>query len=146
MPRGDNQKALELVSASADLDASMNKHPTTPAEVLPARELLDDLPLELNQPAAALKEYEQTVKAEHNRFRSILEIARACKQTGDMPKAREAYETLVALAVGDTDRPNFSRSESLFSELIKAAAIRSAGIKSARRSVDPTWPSLDSRR
>jgi hypothetical protein len=54
-----------------------------PAEVLPARELLADLLLELNDPAAALKEYEQSVSTERNRFRSILGIARAAKQTGD---------------------------------------------------------------
>src|SRR5207248_5940867 len=89
--QGDNQKAVELVRAAADLDASMDKHPATPAEVVPARELLADLLLELNDPAAALKEYEQTVSAERNRFRSILGIARAAKQTGDTAKAREAY-------------------------------------------------------
>jgi Tfp pilus assembly protein PilF len=59
-----------------------------PAEVLPARELLADLLLELNDPAAALKEYEQSVSTERNRFRSILGIARAAKQTGDTSKAR----------------------------------------------------------
>ena len=89
--QGDDKKAVELVRAAADLDATMDKHPATPAEVLPARELLADLLLELNDPAAALKEYEQTVSAERNRFRSILGIARAAKQTGDTAKAREAY-------------------------------------------------------
>ena len=102
--RGNDKEAVELVRAAADLDASMDKHPATPAEVLPARELLADLLLELNDPAAALKEYEQTVGAERNRFRSLLGIARAAKQTGDTAKARDAYGKLVALASADTDR------------------------------------------
>ena len=55
---GDDKKALELVRAAADLDATMDKHPATPAAVLPARELLADLLLELNQPGAAFDEYE----------------------------------------------------------------------------------------
>ncbi len=55
--KGNDKQAVELVRAAADLDASMDKHPATPAEVLPARELLADLLLELNDPAAALKEY-----------------------------------------------------------------------------------------
>jgi hypothetical protein len=38
---------------AADLDGAMDKHPATPAEVLPARELLADLLLELNNPGAA---------------------------------------------------------------------------------------------
>ena len=109
--QGDNQKAVELVRAAADLDASMDKHPATPAEVLPAREVLADLLLELNQPAAALKEYEQTVSVERNRFRSILGIARAAKQTGDTAKAREAYGKLVAVASADSDRPELAEAK-----------------------------------
>ena len=41
--KGDDKQAVELVRAAADLDATMDKHPATPAEVLPARELLADL-------------------------------------------------------------------------------------------------------
>jgi tetratricopeptide (TPR) repeat protein len=103
--KGDNKLAVELVRAAAELDATMDKHPATPAEVLPARELLADLLLELDDPAAALAEYEQSLRSERNRFRSILGIARAAKQTGDTSKAREAYGKLVALASADTDRP-----------------------------------------
>jgi tetratricopeptide (TPR) repeat protein len=103
--RGNGQQAAEMVRAAAELDATMDKHPATPAEVLPARELLADLLLELNDPAAALKEYEQSLRTDRNRFRSILGVARAAKQTGDTPKAWEAYEKLVALASADTDRP-----------------------------------------
>jgi tetratricopeptide (TPR) repeat protein len=109
--QGDNQKAVELVRAAADLGASMDKHPATPAEVVPAREVLADLLLELNDPAAALKEYQQTVSAERNRFRSILGIARAAKQTGDTAKAREAYEKLVTLASADSNRPELAEAK-----------------------------------
>ena len=52
--QGDDKKAVDLVRAAADLEATMDKHPATPSPVLPARELLADLLLELNQPAAAL--------------------------------------------------------------------------------------------
>src|SRR3954466_9045233 len=83
--QGDDKKALELVRAAADLDGTMDKHPATPASVLPARELLADLLLAINDPAAALKEYEQSLKSEPNRFRSILGKARAAKQAGDAP-------------------------------------------------------------
>jgi tetratricopeptide (TPR) repeat protein len=108
--QGDNKRAVELVRAAADLDSSMDKHPATPAEVVPAREVLADLLLELNDPAAALKEYQQTASAERNRFRSLLGVARAAKQTGDTAKAREAYEKLVALASADADRPELAEA------------------------------------
>ncbi len=109
--QGNDKQAVELVRAAADLDASMDKHPATPAEVLPARELLADLLLELNDPAAALKEYEQSARIERNRFRSILGIARAAKATGDTPKAREAYGKLVTLASADTTRPELAEAK-----------------------------------
>ena len=109
--RGNDKQAVELVRAAAELDATMDKHPATPAEVLPARELLADLLLELNDPAAALKEYEQSLRTDRNRFRSILGMARAAQQTGDTPKAREAYEKLSTLAVTDTDRPELAEAK-----------------------------------
>jgi hypothetical protein len=94
---GDDAKAVELTHAAADLDATMDKHPATPAEVLPARELYADLLLETKQPAAALKEYQAVLKTDPNRFRSILGEARAAKQAGDAAAAQAAYQKLVAL-------------------------------------------------
>ncbi len=114
--KGNDKEAVELVRAAADLDASMDKHPATPAEVIPARELLADLLLEVNEPAAALREYEQTMSAERNRFRSILGVARAAKQTGDTAKAREAYGKLVGLASADTDRSELGEAKAFLAD------------------------------
>jgi hypothetical protein len=96
--RGDDEKAVALVRAAADLDATMDKHPATPLSVLPARELLADLLLELNQPAAALVEYRAMLSTDPNRFRSLLGEARAAKQMGDSTTAHDAYQKLVALS------------------------------------------------
>jgi hypothetical protein len=96
--QGDDTNAVELVRAAADLEATMDKHPATPSSVLPARELLADLLLELNQPDAALKEYEEMLRTDPNRFRSILGEARAAKQSGDTAGAHDAYQKLVALS------------------------------------------------
>jgi tetratricopeptide (TPR) repeat protein len=96
--QGDNAKAVELVRAAADLEATMDKSPVTPSSVLPARELLGDLLLELNQPAAALIEYKEMLRTDPNRFRSILGEARAAKQSGDAVAAHDAYQQLVALS------------------------------------------------
>ena len=92
--QGDDNKAVALVRAAADLDATMDKHPATPSSVLPARELLADLLLELNQPAAALVEYRAMLSTDPNRFCSLLGEARAAKQTGDPATARDAYRKL----------------------------------------------------
>ena len=49
----------------------MEKNPVTPGGIVPARELLGDLLLELNRPAQALKAYEQTLATDPNRLRSV---------------------------------------------------------------------------
>jgi hypothetical protein len=111
--RGDDEKAIALVRAAADLDATMDKHPATPSSVLPARELLADLLLELNQPAAALVEYRAMLSTDPNRFRSLLGEARAAKQTGDSATAHDAYGKLMALSkpVGPA-RPELGEAKS----------------------------------
>jgi hypothetical protein len=111
--RGDDEKAVSLVRAAADLDATMDKHPATPSSVLPARELLADLLLELNQPAAALVEYRTMLSTDPNRFRSLLGEARAAKQTGDSATTHDAYGKLVALSkpVGPA-RPELAEAKS----------------------------------
>jgi tetratricopeptide (TPR) repeat protein len=110
--QGDDKKAVELVRAAADLDATMDKHPATPASVLPARELLADLLLELNEPAAALREYKEVLSTDPNRFRSILGEARAAKQSGDTAAAHDAYEKLVALSKSAApERPELAEAK-----------------------------------
>jgi tetratricopeptide (TPR) repeat protein len=111
--KGDDNTAVALVRAAADLDATMDKHPATPSSVLPARELLADLLLELKQPAAALIEYQAVLSTDPNRFRSLLGEARAAKQTGDAVTAHDAYQKLVALSkrVGPA-RPELAEAQS----------------------------------
>lgn len=111
--RGDDKTAVALMRAAVDLDATMDKHPATPSSVLPARELLADLLLELDQPAAALVEYQAVLGTDPNRFRSLLGEARAAKQTGDSATAQQAYRKLVALSKpGGTPRPELAEARS----------------------------------
>ena len=113
--RKEDKKAIELARQAADLDARMDKHPATPAPVLPARELLADLLLEAKDPAA-LQAYEDSLKSEPNRFRSILGKARAAKAAGDLEKSREAYKKLVTLsALADSDRPEVAEAKTFVS-------------------------------
>jgi tetratricopeptide (TPR) repeat protein len=68
--------------------------------------------LELNEPGAALKEYEQALRNDPNRFRSILGRARAAKQLGDIATSRDAYQKLVALStLAVSERPELSEAK-----------------------------------
>ena len=101
-----SDEALNLMRAAADLEDKNEKHIVTPGRIVPARELLGDMLLELKQPAAGLKEYEASQLREPNRFRNYLGSARAAEMVGDWAKAATYYQKLRALAKdADTQRP-----------------------------------------
>lgn len=78
----------------------------TPGPILPARELLGDLLLELNRPAEAVVQYEASMAKEPKRFRGIYGAARAAELAGDRERARTHYGRLVQqIGASDADRP-----------------------------------------
>ena len=74
--------------AAADLEDRNEKRIVTPDRVVPARELLGDLLLDLKRPAAALKEFEQSQVREPNRLRVYAGAAAAAEAAGERDKAR----------------------------------------------------------
>jgi hypothetical protein len=102
--RGD--EALRSMRTAADLEDASEKHPVTPGQLLPARELLGDLLLERNDPAHALVEYETSLGRTPGRFGGTYGAARAAELAGDRAKARTWYLKLEALATrADDGRP-----------------------------------------
>jgi len=108
---GKSGEALRLMRSAADLEDSTDKHPVTPGAVLPAREMLGDLLLELNRPADALREYERSLANSPNRFNGLAGAARAAHLAGDRLLARRYYQKLVRIcALADGDRPELQRA------------------------------------
>ncbi|HEV2063182.1 MAG TPA: hypothetical protein VGS00_01370 [Thermoanaerobaculia bacterium] len=93
---GKKDEALKLARSAADLDDKAGKHAVTPGAVLPARELLGDLLLDLGRAAEALPEYEASMRSAPNRFNSLYGAARAAELSGDKAKARQHYSQIVA--------------------------------------------------
>jgi tetratricopeptide (TPR) repeat protein len=84
----------------------------TPGAVLPARELLGDLLLDLGRAAEALKEYESSLARSPGRFNSLAGAARAAERAGDLGKARGYYAQLVAqCGSADAAHPNLDRAK-----------------------------------
>src|SRR5258706_13323455 len=52
------KKAIELMTTAASMEDATEKDPVTPGEVIPARELLGDMFLQMNEPLQALEAYE----------------------------------------------------------------------------------------
>ena len=98
--RGRNDEALGLMRAAADLEGAMEKAPVMPGYVVPARELLGDMLLEMNQPALALAEYDRSLQTEPGRFRSVFGEMRAAQQMGDATGQRRYGAQLLALTDG----------------------------------------------
>src|SRR6187431_90740 len=75
--KGNDEKALALMKAAADAEDATEKHPVTPGPVIPARELLGELFLEMDRPALALTAFEQDLKRHPNRLNGLIGQAMA---------------------------------------------------------------------
>jgi tetratricopeptide (TPR) repeat protein len=93
-------EALKLLRAAADLEDATDKHPVTPGSILPAREMLADLLADLGRPAAALAEYEASLRSAPARLNSYAGAARAAGSSGEKQKAKAFQDQLVALCGG----------------------------------------------
>jgi len=109
---GNNEEALRIMRYVAILDDETDKHPVTPGALLPAREQLGELLLELKDPVAALAEFETALRNTPNRFNALLGAARAAKLANDRAKARAYYRKLVELCrFADTQRPEVEEAK-----------------------------------
>ncbi len=78
----------------------------------PARELLGEMLLLLNQPVDALKEFEATMKKEPNRFRGLYGGASAAAAAGDRAKATAYFKKLLEVAKeSDSERPELQQAK-----------------------------------
>ncbi len=110
--RGKKAEALAIMQSAADLEDKHEKHIVTPGRILPARELLGEMLLELKRPADALKEFEASHTREPERFRGYYGAAVAAEKSGDKAKAKLYYTKLVALAGKGDARPQLARARS----------------------------------
>ena len=116
LAQGKKDEALNLMRAAADTEDRNEKHIVTPGRILPARELLGDMLLELKRAAEALKEFEASAQREPNRFRGLASAAQAAAQAGDPAKARQYYAQLVELAGNGDPRPELARAKAYLAQ------------------------------
>jgi tetratricopeptide (TPR) repeat protein len=116
---GKNEESLRLMREAADLDDATDKHPVTPGSLLPAREQLGELLLEMKQPAAALLAFETSLRTAPNRFNGVYGAARAArlaadesKLAADREKAKSYYAKLLELSRwSDGNRPELAEAK-----------------------------------
>ncbi len=106
-------EALRLMRAAAVAEDASDKHPVTPGNVAPSRELLGEMLVMLDEPAQALAEFERSLKRDPNRFRSLYGAALAAEASGNPESARNYYARLETLTVDrDTERKELARAKS----------------------------------
>ena len=106
LAEGQKTQAIKLMTEAADMEDATAKHPVTPGEIIPARELLGDMYLEIGDFTNALQAYEADIERHPNRFNGLYGAGLASEKSGDTKKASQYYEQLLAITNSSvTDRP-----------------------------------------
>jgi len=87
-------QVLKLASSAADFEDSVDKHPVTPGEVIPARELYADMLLESVKYEQALAQYQSVLEVSPLRLNALKGAAASAMGMGDKKSAQE-YEQII---------------------------------------------------
>jgi hypothetical protein len=111
---GKAEECLALMRKAVELEGRTEKHPVTPGPIVPPRELLGDMLLDMGQRAEALAVFEASMKGEPDRFHSVAGAARAAELAGAVARARRHYARLLTIAAGaDGERPELRRARAM---------------------------------
>lgn len=106
---GNNDEALKLMNSAADMEDKTEKHPVTPGEVIPAREFLGDMLLQMQQNENALQTYETVLIKSPNRFNALYGAGLAAERYGNIQKAVFYYKQLSTMMdPAKADRPELA--------------------------------------
>lgn len=117
--QGRNEEAIGLMTEAAMIEDATEKHPVTPGEVVPARELLGDMYMEMGLYAKALEAYEANLKTHPRRFNGLYGAGSASKKLGETKKAAAFFQQLVETAkLSDTKRSELETAKLFVKESI----------------------------
>jgi tetratricopeptide (TPR) repeat protein len=105
---GKREEALRQMKSAAELEDGTEKSAVTPGPLAPARELLGDMLLEINEPAQALEQFEATLKKEPGRFHALYGAAHAAQLSGNREISQKYFRELLKVC-SHTDKPGRSQ-------------------------------------
>lgn len=108
--------ALRLMVEAANMEDATSKHPVTPGEIVPARELLGDMYIYMKDFRNAAVAYEADLEKHPNRFNGLYGAAFAFQKLGNTEKAKTYYEKLVSLAEGN-NRPEITAAQAFLKDI-----------------------------
>lgn len=111
---GRQEEALDAMLTAAAIEDSTEKLPVTPGSVLPARELLGDMLLEMHRAKDALTAYETTLRTSPRRFHALAGAQQAAEESRQSALARRyATELLEVAKDADGDREELMQARRL---------------------------------
>ncbi|MGB7845393.1 MAG: hypothetical protein WBL63_07245 [Candidatus Acidiferrum sp.] len=81
--------------------------------IMPAREMLADMLMELKRPSDALNEYKVVLKNAPNRFDALLGAGRAAQASGDTGGAQTFFAKLTEVCPAGADRPELAEARTV---------------------------------
>jgi tetratricopeptide (TPR) repeat protein len=104
---GKKDEAIAVLRRTADAEDLLGKHPVSPGALVPIREQLGSLMLEMGRPKDAMREFQAALKIYPGRYRGLYGAALAAERAGDKKEAGRYYAKLAA----QTKKANSSREE-----------------------------------
>lgn len=108
--QGEDNRAVEMTQAAADMEETIEKHPVTPGALLPPYEALGILLTDLERHEEALEAFEASDEIWPNRYYTLAGAARAAELADNQQIAQQYYEKLLAIT-GDTNRAAVREAE-----------------------------------
>ena len=104
LAEGKKEEALQQMKSAAELEDGTEKNAVTPGPLTPARELLGEMFLEMQEPAQALEQFEATLKKEPGRFRTLYDAAHAAQLSGNRDASQGYFREQLKICI-HADRP-----------------------------------------
>ncbi|MDJ1506016.1 hypothetical protein QNI22_35485 [Cytophagaceae bacterium BD1B2-1] len=98
LAEGQKKEALALMTTAAEMEDATEKHPVSPGPIIPARELLGDMYMQIGDVVHALEAYESALQRQPNRFNGLYSAAEATAKNGNAIKAKQYYQKMIAIA------------------------------------------------
>lgn len=118
LARGDRQAALQRMRSAAELEDGTEKSAVTPGPLAPARELLAEMLLEVDEPGQAQEQFEATLEKEPRRFRSLYGAAHAAQLGGRRSASQKHFRDLLEVCAHPDKpaRPELAEAERAVSQ------------------------------
>jgi hypothetical protein len=117
--KGHDDDAVAALRAAADAEDALGKHPVMPGVLMPVREQLGALLLELKRPREALVEFQAGLRIYPARFRGLDGAGLAAEQSGNAELARNYFGQLVKQTIGaDVSRTEILHARQYLAETL----------------------------